>query len=168
MVKKNGLHGLDITEDLPFQRISWILERFGWVGMGVIILLAALGLFGDGPLSEAKAVSRNRTLQVQYQRFTRYKSPTTLQIALNTQRGNTVSVWLDARFLENIQIEEMDPPSLRATSDRGRTVYTYDISDTANPLMLRFEYMSGKIGEVNGTVGVTNGDQVQLRQFVYP
>jgi len=40
---------------MEFQRRSWIVQRIGWAIFALVILLAALGLFGDGVLSDAQA-----------------------------------------------------------------------------------------------------------------
>lgn len=42
-----------IAEDMALQCRIWRFERIGWWGLGLVVLLALLGLFSRGPLSRA-------------------------------------------------------------------------------------------------------------------
>ena len=44
-----------VREDMRFQRRSWMVERAGWLVLTAIALAALTGVFGNGPLSTARA-----------------------------------------------------------------------------------------------------------------
>jgi len=44
-------HTLELDEKIELQSIGWALQRISWVMIAVFIVLASLGLFGNGPLS---------------------------------------------------------------------------------------------------------------------
>jgi len=73
MARTKKVGDLQINEDMEFQRRSWIVQRVGWLVFALVILLAALGLFGDGILSDAKAGQEEGALWLEYPRFKRFE-----------------------------------------------------------------------------------------------
>ena len=69
--------GLEITEDMSFQNLTWKIQRIGWVIMFILVLLALLGLFGDGLLADTTAGSSEAGLSIEYPRYERAFSPFT-------------------------------------------------------------------------------------------
>ena len=69
MSEHHRVGDLEISQDLTFQRRSWIVQRVGWVMLALLILAALGGLFGPGPLSRARAGPHDGPLWVEYQRF---------------------------------------------------------------------------------------------------
>ncbi|MBD0294127.1 MAG: hypothetical protein ICV84_02845, partial [Flavisolibacter sp.] len=43
---------LEIDEDLDLHEKGWKLQRFGWFFIFALVILAALGVFGDGIASK--------------------------------------------------------------------------------------------------------------------
>ena len=73
MARTKKIDDLQIDEDMEFQRRSWIVQRIGWAIFALVILLAALGLFGDGILSDTKAGQEEGALWLEYPRFERFE-----------------------------------------------------------------------------------------------
>jgi hypothetical protein len=75
---------LELNQDLRFQRRMWAVQRIGWAVMALVVLAGLLGLFGPGPLSSATAGKEEGPLLVEgYERFVRFRIPTTLQVRLD-------------------------------------------------------------------------------------
>lgn len=55
---------VQVSEDLDFQRKEWRVQRIAWTCMAVLILAAALGAAGSGPLSSRTAKARGGHLAV--------------------------------------------------------------------------------------------------------
>lgn len=68
--------GLEINQDLRFQRREWRVQRIGWWGLSTFVVAAILGLFGGGPLSRAQAGESAAPLWIEYERFVRVGAPT--------------------------------------------------------------------------------------------
>lgn len=108
---------LDLEEDLTLQRREWRWQRVGWVVLFGIVGAALLGVFGDGPLSYAQAVSGVNgpagapALSVDYQRFTRVGSSTRIAIRLAgppPEKGD-LELEVERRFYDHAQIERITP-----------------------------------------------------------
>ena len=100
---------LELGQDLPFQRRTWLVQRVGWGVVLLLLLAAAAGLLGRGPLSEKTARSADGALGVRYGRFVRHRAPTTvqLQLAPDVADQGQVRLWLDLRYLEGVTIENI-------------------------------------------------------------
>src|SRR6185503_14041101 len=83
--------GLELEEHVGFQRRDWLAQRIAWVLMVLFVGAAAVGLFGSGPLSRARAdVPGLMTLE--YDRFGRLETTEALKVRLEpaATRGGTV------------------------------------------------------------------------------
>src|SRR4051794_40698086 len=97
---------LEIEQDLAYQRREWAFERVGWLLLGLLLLAALVGLLGRGPLSNTTAGDPGGPLRVEYQRFLRHRSTSTLRVHLgpNAARGNEAHLWLDREYLEGMEV----------------------------------------------------------------
>lgn len=57
--KGDRVGDLEVPQDLGFQRRACTFERIGWVAMTLVLLAAIVGVWGEGPLAQAEAVSRD-------------------------------------------------------------------------------------------------------------
>ena len=57
-----------VEEDMPLQLRVWRIERAGWYALLLLVMLALLGLFSKGPLSDATVTGSLGHLQVYDQR----------------------------------------------------------------------------------------------------
>ena len=71
--KKDGSSSLPFAVR-PSERRGWRIQRIGWVVLGGIVVLAAAGGLGDGPLSARTIETPDGT--VHYQRIERVERPT--------------------------------------------------------------------------------------------
>ncbi len=108
---------LDLEEDLTLQRREWRWRRVGWAVLFSIVGAALVGVFGDGFLSDAKAVSsvrgdaRSPALTVDFQRFTRVGKSARIAIRLagTPPENGDVALKVDRRFYDHAQIERLTP-----------------------------------------------------------
>lgn len=160
---------LQIGEDLDFQRLSWTVERIGWVVGTLLLLAAVVGLFGSGPLSTATARTGTR-LMVEYARFERYKSPTQLQVRVGpgaAQQGK-VRIWLDRRYLEENQLQQVVPQPSSVEIGSDRLTYAFEVSQPDEPISVTFFIEPQHIGPNEGRVGLDDGQPVSFSQLIYP
>jgi hypothetical protein len=161
---------LDIDQDLAFERRSRVVESVGiWV-MVAVVVAAALGLLGSGPLSAATA--RTEGLVLDFQRISRYQSSETLSLRVDpaVMRGPEVRVWLDRAYLDGVQLERVVPTPVRTESAPGRVVFVVAVAEPGHPLTLTFSLQPSRLGLLRGRVGLdaTAGGAVAFRQLVLP
>jgi hypothetical protein len=160
---------LEIDEDLAFQRRSWAVQRAGWVAMGSVLVLAAAGLLGSGPLSRQNVVVPG--LSVEYKRFTRYETPETLTVRVDpaATRAPDVRLWVDRRYLERVVVESVVPAPLRVEAAAEQLVYVFPMSRPGERITIAFRLQAEHIGPAQGRIGLVGAEPVAaFRQFVYP
>ncbi|MDC0740438.1 hypothetical protein [Polyangium mundeleinium] len=110
-IKRTG--DLETSEDLAFERTSMRVRRVGRAVLFLFVLLAALGLFGEGPLSHATAGDASGFF-VRYERFTRVDGATRFEIRPRAQSSAAPRrLFLSASLFERGHIEHFVPePSL--------------------------------------------------------
>lgn len=165
------LDGLQVDEDMAFQRWAWRAQRVGWALIVLLLVAAVLGLLGSGPLSEATA-SVPGVMRLEYQRFARYQTSHTLTIRLEPAAvvGPAARVGIDAQYLESVEIKSVLPPPRAVHGAGDRLIYEFDVAEPGRPLAVAFLLAPQQIGRVEGRVTLERpGDHVAVfRQIVYP
>lgn len=103
MNQQVSTQGLQIDEDIGFQRRFRIAQRVAW-GVAALVLVAAfVGLFGSGPLTGAVAGDSETGLQLHYQRFARYQSPTSVQVdvVVSDPAATQATFWIQRSGLDH-------------------------------------------------------------------
>lgn len=170
MPEIQNVGGLEIAQDLEFQRRSWVVQRTGWVLMALTTLAALLGLLGRGPLSRTTVGAESESLSVEYNRFGRFQSPTTLRLNLGSDaaRKSLVRVWLDRDYLENVQIQQITPEPQRVEAGSERLIYVFQLSELNQRTAVTFYLQLEHIGFLPGQVGLVEGQTLNFNQFIYP
>src|SRR4051794_16621884 len=103
---------LEIGQDMEFESRMQRVEKVGWAVMGLIVLAALLGLFGQGVFSGASAGPEGGPLRVEYDRCLRYQSDQQVRVRLGPGAGSNgkARVWVSASYLEAFQVQRIDPP----------------------------------------------------------
>lgn len=161
---------LEIDQDLTFVRRSWAVQRAGWVGIGIVLIIALAGGLGSGPLSRQRAVVPG-LLEVDYARFVRYQASHTLTARLvgAAIRGPEARVWIDRRYLDDARIETVTPPPLRVETGADRLVYVFPLLGGAGPVIISIVLQPQHIGRSAGRIGIEGDERVAtIQQFTYP
>jgi len=109
-------HTIDMDEALPMHKIGWIVQRIGWVLVLLLLVLAALGLFGTGLLSHKQLQSGGNAIA--YERFARYEANTALRFTAMHHNGE-VMVQLPQQYLQHFTIESVIPEPQQVQSING-------------------------------------------------
>lgn len=168
MLKKVG--DLDIAEDVKHQRMIWQIQRMGWALMLLVLGAALAGLLGPGPLSKAIAEVRGGDLSVHYERFVRYQAPCRLRIRIgpNAVTDGKVRLWVSRQFVDQIEIQRLDPePAVTELHPRG-LLYVIAAGQLREQATVTFHYQPDQYGKLPVSVGLENGAQLALTQWVYP
>lgn len=157
---------LDIGQDLEFQKRSWAVQRAGWVVMTLLIIAGLLGVFGRGIAADATAGEENSGLRVEYERFARAQSPTTLVMRLGAGAN---SVRLNREYLEAVQIESVSPPPETVEAAPGDDIYVFSraADGAGEPFTVTFYLQPKGAAVISGRASANNVTR-EFRQFVYP
>ena len=160
--------GIEVDQDLDFQRKDWIFERVGWIAMLLVIVAALLGLFGRGPLSDARLESSDGSLGVEYQRFERHGAPSelTLHVRRAAATDSTITVSVGEEFLRAVQVTQIVPQPARQIYLGDRTIFELEIRNDSG--RVTFYTIPQAIGSRRLDVGVPGRAAIIVSQFVYP
>lgn len=171
MTEMKQVGDLQIAEDVEFQRSEWRVERFGWAAMALIVLFALLGLFGGfGPLSEATAGDAGNTIQVDYDRFMRYKAPSALIVHIDPaviQEGEA-RFWFDRDYLAGLQIQQISPQPDQVEVEPDRITFTFMVAEADRPVEIVFNLQPDRIGMLSGSAGLEGAEALSFDQWVHP
>lgn len=146
-----------------FARIVYAVET-------LVLVAAAAGLFGRGPLSRATAGTRGGPFWVEYERRARFRTPTMLTIHLGATaaQGAEASVRLTDPIRGRLPVSRVMPqPAVEALVPNGR-LYTFRIASPGDSASIEFELQPDRVGRSRITAGVDGVAPVSVTQFVYP
>jgi hypothetical protein len=167
-IKKVG--DLQINEDMEFQRRSWIIQRIGWAVSALVILLAALGLFGDGVLSDTQAGQKEGALWLEYPRFERFEDEFRIKVYANEgeAKEGELRIQVDRNYLEDIEVNSISPVPDNEIQDENWITYVFKTNGGSSPFAAYFYVIPRKAGPLSGTFQLQNGDPVRFSQFIFP
>jgi hypothetical protein len=161
---------LEIDQDLTFVRRSWAVQRAGWAGIGIVLVIALAGGLGSGPLSHQRGGVPD-LLEIDYSRFVRYQASHTLTVRLTgtAVRGPEARLWIDRRYLDQARIESIAPPPVRVEAGADRLLYVFQLLGGTEPVTISIVLQPQSIGRTAGRIGIAGDERVAtIRQFAYP
>jgi hypothetical protein len=156
--------GLQIDQALTFQRRFARVQRVAWWLLSVVPVAAIAGLFGGGLFSEATAGSERARVTVTYERFGRLTADTELQLKF-AGPARTTDAAISRTFLDRYDTSEVRPQPLRVRTLADAVVFTFAAAPAGRAT---FSLTPAKVGSSRGTVTVTGGTPVTVKQLVYP
>ena len=166
---KGDHSGLELDQDLAYQRRAWRAQRIAWLIMLLIVLAALIGLFGHGPLSRT-TVGPNGGLQLEYERFARLLTPTTLRFRTSSGaiQGDELRLWISNDYLQGIQIEHVSPMPQTVEAGPDGLVFVFRLTEPGRPMTATFQARPERIGRISGHAALTDRQPIRFNQFVYP
>jgi hypothetical protein len=157
-------------EDLQFQRRQWRVERFGWAAMVVVIVAALVGVFGGGGfIAHTSASDSAGSTELQYARFARYASPTTLHINLTASAsGRPTRVRVSDRYLSEMNVRAITPPPTSTAIADRQHVFVFERLASRGSTTIRFELEPAAMGRHHGWIAVDEAAPLSFTQFIYP
>jgi hypothetical protein len=162
--------GLQIDEDMRFQRLNWAAERIAWGFLSLVILAALLGFFSRGPLSEAEARDADGALRVTYERFLRYGTASSLDIEVMSLATQTEHVELRLRgpMFHDLQVQTVRPEPLKSSLAEDGWVMTFPVADKGRTSLIRMEIQPEALATLEGEIAIEGRRPARLSTFVYP
>jgi hypothetical protein len=164
--------GLQLDEDLPFQRRMWRLERMSWALMGAIVVAAFAGLFGGGPVSQATLTLYDPSHPAQpptlrYERFARAHSESRFVLTqITPPDGTSVTIWLSDDYLSAVDVGHITPEPLY--EELGSSGVLYHFRPQGGPHTIIFRFRPHRAGSVTGSLRLNGGPVTSFHQLLYP
>jgi hypothetical protein len=108
-----------VEHDAPAaHRTEWRVERAGQGVIALALALAALGLFGEGPLARRARATADARATVRWERVARTGATTTVRVR-HEAGGTPVRVTLPAALLAQFDVEDAVPAAREARATRA-------------------------------------------------
>lgn len=166
--------GLQLHQDLAFQRRSWKFQRIGWIMMALFVLAGIMGLLGPGLLSHTTISTPTQSLQVEYDRLIRLHASTRLKVqstpttATVEDADRIMQIQIRREYLEQFQIAHILPEPEAVLIQPTNLRYDFLISKSDQPISITIDLEPKQIGWIEGEIGLSADTQVQFKQWVYP
>lgn len=166
MSRTSRVGSLEVEQDLAFQSWQWRASQALWFLLLAVILAAALGVFGGGPLSHAEAGSVTGQLWAEYERVVRFGASVRLIVHARPQPDADIRFTLGHSLVRAFRIERITPsPSSTALADNG-VEYRFPAEGTGTGMVI-FELQPEVRWRVDGRIASPD-DTLQLQLFVLP
>jgi hypothetical protein len=169
--------GIEAGSALEFQERWWRVERVAWVLTTLVLVVAAAGVFGRGPVARRTAGARGAGAWVEYERVVRFRTPTMLVVHLpaGPPPDGRTTLALRGSVLGKLSVQRVIPEPLASAAGPDGISYTIQrvaaataapgIADSAT---VRIVLEPGAAGPVQATVAVHGAPALSFRQFVVP
>lgn len=171
MTTQDDRSGLELFEDVAVQQRTWQVERAAWVLMLAVVIAALLGLFGDGWLGSAHAVSGDGSVSLEYDRFWRVQAPSRLRIETaraGAPERDAMRLWIARDYFESVSVEQVMPRPERVEAAEDRIVFELALSAPSEPVVVLLRIEAVRPGKVNGRLGIEGGEEINFSQFIFP
>lgn len=166
-----------IRDSLGFERVEWRLSRLGWIIMTLVVLAGLVGVFGDGPLSEARSTSSNGRLELTYSRIIRNQGLNQLEVRWDQDAEEPTRLRISQDFLVSNQLVAINPPPTTSFAQGGDMIYEFPSpgprghaseQHSVGSLKVRIDLRpTGGPGTRHATISVDESF-VHISQFAFP
>lgn len=161
--------GLEISQDLSFQRREWRAQRVIWIFIVVLLAAALAGLIGPGPLSLVSAGSSR--FQIRYLRFGRWQAPESLVISISGEGPRPLQVSFNRSYLDSMSVQQITPQPASARLSGGAFIYSF-ATGKGSSTDITFDLQPSSMGLIHGTITMLvaggQGPRLDFRQLIYP
>ena len=162
--------GIEIEEDLEFQRREWAFQRIGVWAIAAFVVAAALGLFGaGGTFSRARAGAPQGAFWVDYDRFARVGAAARLHVHwpdAPTDAPEPVLA-INRDYFDTIRVEQLvpEPKEIVLDSDWVRLRFAAESIEPGGAVIL--DYQPDDVGSQQIQIQVDELAPVSFTQFAY-
>ncbi|RIH80953.1 hypothetical protein Mterra_03422 [Calidithermus terrae] len=172
MGQVKDVRDLESEENLTFQERQWAVQRVAWAVVLALLVAGLLGLLGPGPLSRVSAGETSAGPVLEFDRFLRRDSPTTLlvrsdRILLGEGGSSEHRLTLPKEYLQAFEVRQVTPEPERVEPTPEGVRYVFRATQDAAVLEARFHLEPRRLGRVGGRVGLGE-ERLDLWQWVYP
>jgi hypothetical protein len=153
-------------EDMKLQSRVWRAERVGWIIMALLVLAGLSGTFSHGLLSNARVVSGDGSLNVDYERFARKTARSEFVISLPRASQDT-RILLSPSFQRSYDIEVLYPLPISSSAGAAGLEFAFAHS-AAGDLAVHIAARPKRFGIALLSVAADGQSRATFTQFIYP
>ncbi|ALB71641.1 hypothetical protein [Cronobacter muytjensii] len=156
-----------VREHMHAQRVEWRIQQGGNWLLFTIVVIALLGGFSDGWLSETSITNREKSLTIEYQRFLRAESDEPFALRIQGPKNQPVTLTFGGALPDRFVLQTLQPqPVVAHTGQHTLTLTFPPTPDGAHAVWMVTQPQSA--GRLSSTVTLNGASPVHLTQWVYP
>jgi hypothetical protein len=166
--ERSNYPGLQVEEDLNSQKKLWKRQRIGRTVWALFILLAIVGLFGEGPLSRTSA--KEDELEVQYDRFAHVESKDQFKFDFHRKDivGGKIHLWFDSDYIKENPIQNVTPDPVSTKLEDKKVVLEFEADQAMTSSSIIVETEASKPGLQRVVLGLVGGPDLKFWKFIWP
>lgn len=157
---ENIRHSIELDEDYKMHVLGWKVQRIGWILLYLFLVLAGIGLFGNGLLSK-RSIDVN-PFKLEYEHYGRYESTMKIFVHFPAQKLTTISIPI--QYLHEMKIEHIVPEPESKKLVSGNYILTFP---EVNNGELIITLLPQTTGTVNSTI-LINDRSFAISHCIYP
>ncbi|MEX5384268.1 hypothetical protein WCE10_14445 [Cronobacter muytjensii] len=156
-----------VREHMHAQRVEWRIQQGGNWLLFTIVVIALLGGFSDGWLSETSITNREKSLTIEYQRFLRAESDEPFALRIQGPKNQPVTLTFGGDLPDRFVLQTLQPQPVVAHTGQHTLMLTFPPTpDGAHAVWMVTQPQSA--GRLSSTVTLNGASPVHLTQWVYP
>lgn len=156
-----------VKENMHWQLKEWSFEKWGSRCLMAVVLLAFIGVFSNGWLSQATTINTDGTLSVEHQRIMRAKSDENLTLRVKFVTGQPTVLTLGQDFMDNFEIQSLQPQPFITHANLHEMMLTWP-ANTGKEQTLWLTIQPQSVGHFTSTIRLKGAEPVTLSQWVLP
>jgi hypothetical protein len=163
---------LEVGYDEAFET-RWRHTQFVSHGcMVILVVAAAAGVFGRGPLSHRTLLSTDARLMVDFEPLARYGTSTQITLYLSSDvwgegQSGTAHVVLNSALIEPMGLQQVIPEPASSAAVAGGTALVFNVPEEKSPVAVRFVVKPNNVGPIR-LEARQGGTRLGWTQFVLP
>jgi hypothetical protein len=150
----------EIDEQLELQEKGWVIQRVGWIMIIAVMIAGALGLFGNGWISNQTSSSGN--VKAEFERFFRYE--TEMKVLVESS-DHISSISFPQKYLKDFRIIHFVPEPFN-NNTTGNEV-RYNFLKGQNKIVSVY-LVPKSYGSIDGSLKVNETIVLNLDHFIFP
>lgn len=153
---------LPLDESLGLQNRARLIQQAGIIAIFIIVILAALGLFGQGVLSNKKLEVNGN--MIAYEKFGRFGGESKLVFNLSASENSIAQIAIPVAYLEHFKIETIVPAPSETSNINNEIIYNFK---GATNNQITFFLIPEKRGSIEATLR-GNQTNFNISHYIYP
>lgn len=118
-----------VGSDLEFQRRWWVFEDAIWILFTIIVIMDLCGFFGRGPIANARLRANDGTIDLQYERIERFRTPSIMIVRFGPEatRDGKVRLWVSDTLVKGLGNQRVVPAPAESAVGDGGILYTFPV-----------------------------------------
>jgi len=152
---------------MDLQRLTWRVERLGWIALALVLVAGILGVFGSGPLSSTRAGGAAAGLFVEYERFARFGAVTRINIVADSSTSGTATLAVAGDVIDSLALDAVHPRPVEQRSTQTGANWVFR-ADPGGPLRIALNARPTRPGLLRSSFAIDARPPVPILQVVYP